>query len=182
LVVRLAGDADRTGLALELAAAARVVASPSIVSVLPARLSSSRSASWALTAAMVRATYDEHSPLAGRNMLLTLSYCGLRFRAGVRVGNVYEADREEDGRSARIYGLELPHPRGALRAGEMAYEVWKWRDSGAVEFHIHAVSRPAESGNPILRLGFHLVGRRHQLRFYHRACERMARLVLEART
>jgi uncharacterized protein (UPF0548 family) len=129
--------------------------------------------------ALVRATYDEQAPLAGRDMLLTLYFHGLRFRCGVRVGDVYEDDREEDGRSARIYGWSYRTLEGHFEQGEMAYEVWKWRDTGEVEFHIHAVSRPADRGPPLLRLGFRLFGRRPQLRFYHRACERMAQLVLE---
>jgi len=129
--------------------------------------------------ATVRATYDENAPLEGRDMLLTLRYCGLRIHCGVRVGDVYESDREEDGRSARIYGWNYRTLEGHLEQGQMAYEVWKWRDTGAVEFHIHAVSRPADSGNLFRRLGFRLVGRRQQLRFYHRACRRIARLVRE---
>jgi len=127
--------------------------------------------------ALVRATYDENAPFEGRDMLLTLSYLGLRFRCGVRVGEVYDTDREEDGRSARVYGWNYRTLEGHFEQGEMAYEVWKWRDTGEVEFHIHAVSRPADSGPPLLRLGFRLFGRRPQLRFYRRALERMAELV-----
>jgi uncharacterized protein (UPF0548 family) len=129
--------------------------------------------------ALVRATYDDDAPFEGRDMLLTLSYHGLRFHCGVRVGEVYEDDREEDGRTARIYGWKYRTLEGHFEQGEMAYEVWKWRDSGEVEFHIHAVSRPAASGPTLLRLGFRVFGRRPQLRFYRRACERMAELVAE---
>ena len=129
--------------------------------------------------ALVRATYDEDAPLEGRDMLLTLYFHGLRFRCGVRIGDVYDDDREEDGRTARIYGWNYRTLEGHFEQGEMAYEVWKWRDDGAVEFHIHAVSRPAGSGSALLRLGFRLFGRRPQLRFYHSACERMAELVAE---
>ncbi|HEV7885376.1 MAG TPA: hypothetical protein VGO81_17515, partial [Solirubrobacteraceae bacterium] len=41
----------------------------------------------------------------------------------------------------------------------------------------HVVSRPARVGNPLVRLGFRLVGRREQVRFARRACERMGALV-----
>jgi uncharacterized protein (UPF0548 family) len=129
--------------------------------------------------ALVRATYDESAPLAGRDMLLTLYFHGLRFHCGVRVGDVYECDRDENGRSARVYGWNYRTLEGHFEQGEMAYEVWKWRDTGAVEFHIHAISRPATTGRRLLRLGFRLFGRRPQLRFYRRACQRMAELVLE---
>jgi uncharacterized protein (UPF0548 family) len=129
---------------------------------------------------MVRAVYDEDAPLEGRDMLLTLYYHGLRFHAGVRVGDVYEDDREEDGRSARIYGWNYRTLEGHFEQGEMAYEVWKWRDTGEVEFHIHARSRTARSGRWWLRLGYRLIGRGPQLRFYRRACERIAELVAKA--
>ena len=58
----------------------------------------------------------------------------------------------------------------------MDYQLWKWTDTGAVEFRIHVVSRPARIPNPILRIGFRLVGRREQVRLARNACERMARL------
>ncbi len=127
--------------------------------------------------AMVRATYDAHAPLAGRDMLLEVRFAFLRFHAGVRVGEVYEDDRFEGGRRARIFGWNYRTLAGHFEQGEMAYEVWKWTDTGDVEFHIHATSRVAQSGNPILRLGFRLIGRPLQLRFYRNACTRMARLV-----
>jgi hypothetical protein len=59
----------------------------------------------------------------------------------------------------------------------MDYEVWKWLDTGAVEFRVHVVSRPGRIPNPIIRLGFRLFGRRKQVRFARRSCERMALLV-----
>ena len=45
-----------------------------------------------------------------------------------------------------------------------------------MEFRLHAFSQVADSGPPILRLGYLLVGRRHQLAFYRQACKRMRRL------
>jgi hypothetical protein len=59
----------------------------------------------------------------------------------------------------------------------MDYELWKWLDSGEVEFRVHVVSRAAPIPNPIIRWGFRLFGRREQVRFAQRACRRMARLV-----
>jgi uncharacterized protein (UPF0548 family) len=126
---------------------------------------------------MVRAAFDADAPLSGRDMLLELRFLFLRVRAGVRVGDVYEGDRVENGRSARVSGWNYRTLAGHFEQGEMAYEVWKWRDTGDVEFHIHAASRVADSGRPLLRLGFRLVGRRQQLRFYHNTLHRMARLV-----
>lgn len=58
----------------------------------------------------------------------------------------------------------------------MLYELRKWLDTGDVEFRLHAVSRPARSGPFLLRLGFRLVGRNQQLRFYRQVCRRLRRL------
>jgi hypothetical protein len=64
--------------------------------------------------------------------------------------------------------------------GQIDYEVWKWLDTGEVEFRISAFSRAAHIPNPIVRLGFRVFGRREQVRFARRACERMASLTAAA--
>ena len=46
---------------------------------------------------------------------------------------------------------------GHVEMGQMDWEVWKWLETGAVEFRVHAVSRAAPIPNPIVRLGFHLL-------------------------
>jgi uncharacterized protein (UPF0548 family) len=126
---------------------------------------------------MIVAIYDPSRPLAQRDMLLQARYHGLRFYFGVRVGDVVDEIRTVGGRRAHVWGWSYRTLEGHLEAGEMGYEVWKWRDSGEVEFRIHRFVRSAEGGNPIVRLGFRLLGRREQERFARRACERMAQLV-----
>jgi uncharacterized protein (UPF0548 family) len=124
--------------------------------------------------AIVRAFYDDHEPLEGRTMLLELRFWRLRFPVGVRVDAVYDEERSVDGRSARVSGWSYRTLEGHLEMGELAWEVWKWQDSGAVEFHIHAFSRAAPTDSLLVRLGFRLFGRREQVRFYRHACARMA--------
>jgi uncharacterized protein (UPF0548 family) len=126
--------------------------------------------------ALVRAFYDEPEPRPGRTMLLELRCWRLRFHVGVRVGEVYDEEREVDGRRVRVAGWNYRTLEGHLEAGQLAWEVWQWQDSGAVEFHIHAFSRPAPTEGLVVRVGVRLVGRRVQLRFYRRACARMAAL------
>ena len=126
--------------------------------------------------AIVRAFYDEDEPLEGRTMALELRFRGLRFAVGVRVGEVYDEHRSVHGRPARVAGWNYRTLEGHLEAGQLAWEVWKWEDSGAVEFHIHAFSRPAPTDSLLVRVGFRLFGRREQLRFYRHACARMAAL------
>ena len=60
----------------------------------------------------------------------------------------------------------------------MAWEVWKWLDTGAVEFRIHAFSRAAPTRDVLVRLGLRLFARREQLRFYRHACARMRSLTV----
>jgi uncharacterized protein (UPF0548 family) len=125
---------------------------------------------------VVSAIYDPDTPLAGRNMLLTIRFAGRRFRVGVRIGDVYEEDLELDGRPVHIFGWDYRTLDGHFEEGQMHYEVWKWADTGDVEFHLRAVSRPATNGPLILRLGFRLFGRNQQLRFYRQSSRRIRRL------
>ena len=110
-------------------------------------------------------------------MLLEVRFLGLRFRFGVRVEGVVDETCETDGRTIRVWGWSYRTLQGHLEMGQMDYELWKWLDSGEVEFRIHVVSRPARIPNPIVRLGFRIFGRRQQVRFAKRACERMACLL-----
>ena len=126
--------------------------------------------------AVVSATYDEAAPLAGRDMLLRIFFKGLRFRVGVRVDQDYEETRELDRREVLVFGWSYVTLEGNFEEGRMHYEVWKWLDTGDVEFHLRAVSRPARSGPLLPRLGFRLVGRTQQLRFYRQVCRRLRRL------
>ncbi len=127
--------------------------------------------------AMVRAVYDPAGDLAERNMLLQVRFGPLRFFLGCRVGTVTDETRTVDGRSARVWGWSYGTLTGHVERGQMDWTVWKWLDDGTVEFRIHVVSCRANVRNPIIRLGFRLVGRGQQTRFARRACERMAELV-----
>jgi uncharacterized protein (UPF0548 family) len=99
-----------------------------------------------------------------------------RFRVGVRVGRLYDEVRDVEGRPAHVFGWGYSTLEGHFEQGRIHYEVWKWLDTGDVEFRLHAFSRVADSGPLHLRLGYRLVGRRHQLAFYRKACKRMRRL------
>jgi uncharacterized protein (UPF0548 family) len=127
--------------------------------------------------AIVRATWDADAPLLGREMLLELRFRRvLSVRAPVRVTETWDEDRSLDGRRARVFGYEYETLPGHLEKGRMDYEIYKWHDDGAVEFRLHARSRPSGDGPLWARLGFRVVGRREQIRFYLRCCERVARL------
>jgi uncharacterized protein (UPF0548 family) len=122
----------------------------------------------------VHAIFQQDAPLEGRDMLLVGRFVGLDFRLGVRVGEVVDDVRMEDGRPVHVWGWSYRTLRGHLERGQMTYEVWKWLDTGAVEFRIAAVSHRARVGNPLVQLGFALLGRREQLKFYRQTCDVMA--------
>jgi uncharacterized protein (UPF0548 family) len=125
----------------------------------------------------IRAYYRADVALDGRDMLLEIRYFTLRVRVGVRIGVVFDEVREVAERRVRVWGWAYRTLQGHLERGQMDYQVWKWLDTGEVEFRIHAVSQLAVIRNPILRLGFRLVGRREQIVFARRCGERMGRLV-----
>ena len=107
---------------------------------------------------VVRAFYDTDAPLAGRNMLLELRALGLvSVHVGVRVGEVYEETRRVDGRHARVFGWNYRTLQGHVEQGQMDWQVWKWIDTGQVQFHVYAVSRPAPIPNAVVAIGFRLL-------------------------
>jgi hypothetical protein len=125
----------------------------------------------------IRAYYWAEAPLEGRDMLLEIRYRGLRVRVGVRIGVVFDEVREVADRRVRVWGWAYRTLQGHLERGQMDYQVWKWLDTGEVEYRIHAVAQVAKTRSPILNLGFRLVGRHQQVLFARRCAERMGRLV-----
>jgi uncharacterized protein (UPF0548 family) len=126
--------------------------------------------------AMVVAHYDHNAELEGRNMLLELKFMGLHSFAGCRVGRVKDEEREVDGRPVRVWGWPYQTLEGHIEQGEMHWEVWTWMDTGDVQFRIHSYSRGTKSGNPVMRLGFRLVGQWQRRLYLTHACQRMAAL------
>jgi len=125
---------------------------------------------------VVTAFYDKTRPLSGRDMLLRIRFVGLRLTVGVRIGEVYDETRDLGGRRARVFGWSYRTLEGHFEQGVMHYELWKWLDTGDVEFHLKAISRPATKGPFLTRIGFRIFGRPHQLRFYRQVCRRTRRL------
>jgi uncharacterized membrane protein/uncharacterized protein (UPF0548 family) len=125
---------------------------------------------------IIRAIYYPDCPLEQRDMLLEGRFLGFRFYFGCRVGGVNDELRIIDARQVQVWGWNYRTLQGHLEMGQMDYEVWKWLDSGTVEFRIHVVSKPAHIPDPVVRLGFRVFGRAMQRRFARHACRRMAQL------
>jgi uncharacterized protein (UPF0548 family) len=107
---------------------------------------------------LVRAHYDRDAPLQGRTMLLELRALNLvSIHVGVRVVDVYDEVRTRDARDARVFGWAYRTLQGHVEMGQMDWQVWKWLDTGEVQFRVYAVSRTAPIANPVIRLGFWLL-------------------------
>jgi len=129
---------------------------------------------------IVRAYYDQDAPLEGRDMLLELRFLVFRIFAGCRVGRVTDEVRTVDGRRVQVWGWPYQTLEGHIEQGEMSWEVWKWLDSGEVQFRIHAYSRMVGARNPFVILGVRLFGQRERRRYLTSACRRMRELTVEA--
>jgi len=104
---------------------------------------------------LVRAHYDPERPLDGREMLLELRALGLfRVYVGVRVVHVYDELRRLEEGEARVFGWAYRTLEGHVEEGQMDWQVWKWLESGEVQFRVRAVSRTAPIPNPLVRVGF----------------------------
>jgi hypothetical protein len=111
-------------------------------------------------------------------MLLELRFLCFRTYAGCRVGEVTEETREVGGRPVRVWGWPYRTLEGHVEQGEMSWEVWKWLDSGHVEFRIHSYSRLTVAANSFTRLGMRLIGQRERRRYLTSACRRIAQLTV----
>ncbi|MGZ4168096.1 MAG: DUF1990 family protein [Solirubrobacteraceae bacterium] len=128
---------------------------------------------------LVRAHYDRERPLQGREMLLELRALGLvSVCVGVRVVRVYDERREVMGRVARVFGWAYRTLDGHVEEGQMDWQVWKWLDTGEVQFRVHAVSRTAPIANPFIRVGFWAL-RSHERALFLDSTDRRMRALTE---
>lgn len=128
---------------------------------------------------IVTGLYVPDLPLDRRVMLLRARAFGLTFYFGVKVGGVIDEVCQSEAGPQQVWGFYYQTLKGHYERGQMDFMAIKWLDSGKVAFHIHAFSQAGEIANPILRLGFRLLGRRVQKRFIRRSLERMQQLVHE---
>lgn len=127
----------------------------------------------------VVAAWDDQDPFVGRTMALEGRFYGLRFPMGLRIGGITDVTEEVDGRTVTRWGWNYRTLVGHLERGQMDFTVWKWHDSGAVEFRIDAYSAKGLVRNPIIRLGLALFGRWMQQRYGRAAKKRIRRQVEE---
>ncbi len=129
---------------------------------------------------LISGIFVPDQPLNERLMIVKAHFLVFTFVLGVRISKVIDELRDTGKRGqARVWGYSYSTLNGHFEMGEITFEVWKYLETGEVEFRIHAYSKPAHISNPFYRLGFRIFGRSLQKRFGATSLERMQRLVLE---
>lgn len=128
---------------------------------------------------LIEGIFVPDDPLDQRVMVLKGKFLGFTFYFGTRIAGVIDEVRTdaEQGK-ARVWGYSYQTLEGHFEMGEIFFEVWKFVDSGAVEFRMHRYSKTGHIANPFYRLGFWLFGRHLQNRFAHQALKRVNQFVV----
>ncbi|MDZ4765360.1 MAG: DUF1990 family protein [Chloroflexota bacterium] len=129
---------------------------------------------------LVTGIFVPDAALNERIMIIRARFWLFTFLFGVRISQVIDETRDGGKRgSARVWGYGYRTLQGHFEMGEITFEVWKFIETGEVEFRMNAYSKPASISNPFYRLGFHLFGRGLQKRFADTALTRMQQLVIQ---
>ncbi|MDX1991089.1 MAG: DUF1990 family protein, partial [bacterium] len=129
---------------------------------------------------IVSGIFVPDGPLQERIMIVRGHFLMFTFLFGVKVSQVFDEVRTLDKRGeGRVWGYSYRTLTGHFEMGEITFEIWKFLETGEVEFRIHAYSKPAFIHNPFYRIGFHLFGRGLQKRFGATALSRMQQMVIE---
>ncbi len=129
---------------------------------------------------LVTGIFVPDGPLKDRIMIIRARFMVFTFLFGVRVSEVIDEQRDSGKRGkAQVWGYSYSTLAGHFEMGEITFELWKFLESGEIEFRIHAYSKTNFIPNPFYRLGFRIWGRGLQRRFGHTALERMQQLVIQ---
>jgi uncharacterized protein (UPF0548 family) len=129
---------------------------------------------------LVQGIFFPDGPLDKRVMIIEARWLIFTFMFGVRIGQVIDEERTDDELGvAQVWGYSYRTLEGHFETGEITFEIWKFLDSGKVEFRMHAYSKTGLIRNPFYRLGFAIFGRGLQRRFGYTALDRMQKIVIE---
>lgn len=119
-------------------------------------------------------------PLENRVMVLKAQFLVFSFHFGVKVSEVIDEIREDASLGkAQVWGWGYRTLEGHFEMGEITFTVWKFLQTGRVEFRISAYSKATHIPNLIYRAGFRLFGRSLQVYFAHTAMDRMKKFVAD---
>jgi hypothetical protein len=130
---------------------------------------------------LITGIFKPDTPLENRVMVLRGRFLGFSFWFGVRVSEVTdEVARPTPAGPERVWGYGYRTLQGHFERGQIDFTIHKNLTTGAVQFHIHAMSQTGRIRNPFYWLGFKLFGRRLQRKFSRESLVRMKQLVSEA--
>lgn len=129
---------------------------------------------------LVTGVFVPDNPLSERIMIIRARFLIFSFLFGVRVSQVIDEERDGGKRGkAQVWGYSYRTLTGHFEMGEITFEVWKFIESGEVEFRIQSYSKTGAIQNIFYRIGFRLFGRSLQVRFGRTAITRMQQLVIQ---
>lgn len=128
---------------------------------------------------LIQGIYLPDGPIEGRVMLLQARFLFFTFFFGVRIGRIIDEVREENGQQARVWGFSYHTLEGHFEMGQATFTVWKFLESGTVQFRFNAYSKVAHIPNIFYRIGFRLFGRTLQKRFAKQIQQRMQMIVTQ---
>lgn len=132
---------------------------------------------------LVAGIFIPDDALDARVMMIRARFLIFTFYFGVRISGIVDEERTDEQKGpAHVWGYSYQTLEGHFEMGEITFQVWKFIDSGEVEFRIHAWSKTGLIRNPFYRLGFALFGRGLQLRFARTALQRMQQIVIDRQT
>ena len=123
----------------------------------------------------VHAIFQQDAPLQGRDMMLIGRFLGLASASASASSTSSTRRARADGRPVRVFGWAYRTLQGHLERGEMRLRGAQVARHGRGRVPHRRRSRRAHVGNLLVRIGFGLLGRREQLKFYDHTCEVMAR-------
>jgi uncharacterized protein (UPF0548 family) len=129
---------------------------------------------------LITGIFVPDDPLENRLMILKARFMLFTFHFGVRVSEVIDEIREDPTLGkARVWGWSYRTLEGHFEMGEITFSVWKFLQSGRVEFRINAYSKVTHIPNIFYRIGFRIFGRSLQVYFAHSAMDRMKKFVAD---
>lgn len=128
---------------------------------------------------LISGIFVPDEPLAERVLVLEATFLIFTFQFGVKVHDVIDEQRQDDEQgTAQVWGYSYTTTQQHFEMGEITFTIWKFVETGQVQFRIESYSRTGVIDNLIYRLGFALFGRRLQQHFAHTSLNRMQELVI----
>ncbi|UYL07701.1 DUF1990 domain-containing protein [Bdellovibrio sp. SKB1291214] len=129
---------------------------------------------------LIRAVFDPHDELLGRNMYMIAHFMGMTFNFGVRVTRVIDEIKTINNTQMKMWGYSYRTLKGHFEVGEITFVVSKNLNTGIIDFSINAYSTPDKIDNLFYQTGFRVFGRPLQKHFAYSSIRRLKRIASQA--